>query len=55
MVLAIAARKPVESHCAVSWLSENAVMMLGMATFTMVVASTMEAVPSIMLPVAYQR
>ena len=55
MAIVIAARAPVESHCARFCPMPKVPMISGIATFTVVVVSTAEIVPSMTVPVASQR
>ena len=52
IVAVMAARNPVEIHCACTALIPKAPITAGMATFTMVVDSTTEIVATMIVPVA---
>ena len=55
IVAVIAARNPVEIHCASTWLMPNVPMTPGIATLTIVVESTTAIAAIITVPVASQR
>ena len=53
IVAVMAARKPVEIHCACTALMPKAPMTAGIATFTIVVDKTTEIVAIMIVPVAH--
>lgn len=55
MVAAIAPRKPVDSHCAVSWLMAKRRMIAGTATLMMVASTTIADVARMTVSVTSQR
>ncbi|MDZ7826522.1 MAG: hypothetical protein U5R48_11475 [Gammaproteobacteria bacterium] len=55
MVTVVAARKPVDSHWARSWVMPRAPMMSGMATLTMVPVSRVANAPSMEVKVTSER
>ncbi len=55
MVAVMAARKPVEIHCASTWLMPKVPITPGIATLTIVVESTTATAATITVPVASHR
>src|SRR5208282_250898 len=49
MVVAVAARNPVATHCSESWPTWNSLIIAGKATLTMVAARMVETVPTIVV------